>query len=38
MAYIECGASETKCVNSIILCYHVCGELCKEPLMKYSVD
>ena len=31
IAYILCGAYETKCVNLIILCYHTCNELCKEP-------
>ena len=33
MAYIQCGANESKCVNSIILCYHTCNELCREPQM-----
>ena len=27
------SANETKCVNSIILCYHACNELCREPQM-----
>ena len=31
IAYIQCGANETKCVNSIILCYYVCNELGREP-------
>ena len=32
-AYIQWGANETKCVNSIILHYHACNELCKETQM-----
>ena len=33
MAYVQCGASKTKHVNSIILCYHAYNELCREPKM-----
>ena len=33
MAYVQYGTNETKCVNSIILCYHMCNELCREPQM-----
>ena len=33
IAYIQCGADETKHVNSITLCCHMCNELCREPQM-----
>ena len=28
IAYIQCDSNETKHVNSIILYYHACNELC----------
>ena len=33
IVYIKCGAYETICLNSIILCNHVCNELCRETQM-----
>ena len=33
IAYIQCGANKTKHVNSIILHFHACNELCREPQM-----
>ena len=37
IAYIQCGANETKHVNLIILCCHVYNKLCREPQMSSIV-